>query len=108
MLPESRRESFATMAADAVAVATEVEQLLLTHDLDHASQVVKINSQINDIHAENFKAVAAEDWNASAPTTADVTLASRYLERFADHGVSVARKVTYLVTGEWEPHVQSA
>ena len=22
---------------------------------------------------------------------------------FADHGVSVARKVTYLATGEWEP-----
>ena len=85
-----------------------MEQLLKTHDLDHASQVVKINSQINDIHAENFKAIAAEDWSASAVTTADVTLASRYLERFADHGVSVARKVTYLVTGEWEPHVQSA
>ena len=40
---------------------------------------------------------------ASAPTTVDVTLASRYFERFADHGVSVARKVTYLVTGEWQP-----
>ena len=108
VLPESRRESFAAMAEAAVAVASEVEQLLKTHDLDHASQVVKINSQINDIHAENFKAIAAEDWSASAATTADVTLASRYLERFADHGVSVARKVTYLVTGEWEPHVQSA
>ncbi|MEU3847522.1 phosphate signaling complex protein PhoU [Micrococcus terreus] len=108
VLPESRREHFAQMAEAAVQVATEVEQLLLTHDLDHASQVVKINTQINEAHAENFKAVAAEDWDASAPTTVDVTLASRYLERFADHGVSVARKVTYLVTGEWEPHVQSA
>lgn len=108
VLPESRREAFAAMAADAVAVAIEVEQLLLTHDLDHASQVVKINSQINEIHSDNFKAMAADDWDASAPTTVDTTLASRYLERFADHGVSVARKVTYLVTGEWEPHVQSA
>jgi phosphate transport system protein len=34
----------------------------------------------------------------------DVALASRYFERFADHGVSVAQKVTYLVTGAWQPN----
>ena len=37
------------------------------------------------------------------PTAVDVTLASRYLERIGDHGVSVARKVSYLVTGDWAP-----
>ena len=37
-------------------------------------------------------------------TTTDVTLASRYLERFTDHGLSVAAKVRYLVTGEWAYH----
>ena len=30
----------------------------------------------------------------------DLTLLSRYYERFGDHGVSVARRVRYLVTGE--------
>jgi len=30
----------------------------------------------------------------------DVTLAGRYCERFADHAVSVARGLVYLVTGE--------
>ena len=30
----------------------------------------------------------------------DVTLCGRFYERFADHGVSVARRVIYLVTGE--------
>jgi phosphate transport system protein len=30
----------------------------------------------------------------------DITLAGRYYERFADHAVSVARRVVYLVTGE--------
>ena len=32
----------------------------------------------------------------------DVTLLGRYYERFADHAVSVARRVVYLVTGERE------
>ncbi len=30
----------------------------------------------------------------------DITLCGRYYERFADHAVSVARRVVYLVTGE--------
>jgi phosphate transport system protein len=30
----------------------------------------------------------------------DITLLGRYYERFADHAVSVARRVVYLVTGE--------
>jgi phosphate transport system protein len=38
----------------------------------------------------------------------DLTLASRYFERFADHGVSVTRKVNYLVTGEWQPISESS
>ena len=29
----------------------------------------------------------------------DITLCARYFERFGDHGVSVARRVVYLVTG---------
>lgn len=105
VIPESARERFASMAALAVEAAEETEALLSTHDLRHASAVAQINRQINEIHAANFKAVAAEDWTAGAATTADVTLASRYLERFSDHAVSVSRKVTYLVTGEWEPDV---
>ena len=33
----------------------------------------------------------------------DATLASRYMERFADHAVSIAKKMVYLATGEWNP-----
>lgn len=33
-------------------------------------------------------------------TVVDVTLVGRYYERFADHAVSIARRVVYLVTGE--------
>jgi phosphate transport system protein len=33
--------------------------------------------------------------------TVDVTLASRYLERFADHVVDISSKVSYLTTGDW-------
>ncbi|QCU78818.1 phosphate signaling complex protein PhoU [Citricoccus sp. SGAir0253] len=106
VLPESVREDFRQMADHCVALAGEVEQLLTDHDTTHAQQIVKLNAAINELHAKNFKTVNAADWNASGAMTADVTLASRFFERFADHGVSVARKVTYLATGEWEPVIE--
>ena len=34
-------------------------------------------------------------------TAIDITLIGRYYERFADHAVSVARRVYFLVTGKF-------
>ena len=42
----------------------------------------------------------AEDWQGGVEQAIDVTLIGRYYERFADHAVSVAHRVVYLVTGE--------
>jgi phosphate transport system protein len=39
-------------------------------------------------------------WQHGVETAVDVTLVGRYYERFADHAVSVAQHVVYLVTGE--------
>ncbi|MFC7401968.1 phosphate signaling complex protein PhoU [Citricoccus sp. GCM10030269] len=103
VVPELAREDFRQMADHAVTVSGEVEQLLTTRDLQHASTIAKLNASINELHAKNFATVSLPEWNAPAATAVDVALASRFLERFADHGVSVARKVTYLMTGEWEP-----
>lgn len=103
VIPESIRPTFIEMAQLDIAIASKVTELLETRNLELSNEIYAHNSRINELHAGVFKAVAAADWNASAPTTVDVTLASRYFERFADHGVSVARKVTYLVTGEWQP-----
>lgn len=103
VIPESIRPTFIELAQLDIAIANKVTELLETRNLELSNEIYAHNSRINELHAGVFKAVAAEDWNASAPTTVDVTLASRYFERFADHGVSVARKVTYLVTGEWQP-----
>jgi phosphate transport system protein len=43
----------------------------------------------------------SDSWTGSTQETVDVTLVGRYYERFGDHGVSVARRVVYLVTGDF-------
>jgi phosphate transport system protein len=56
---------------------------------------------VDSLHLSVFETVLSEGWSAGVETTIDATLASRYLERFADHAVSISKKVTYLATGEW-------
>ena len=49
-----------------------------------------------------FEKVLGDSWKGGAEDTVDSTLASRYHERFADHAVSIAKKVQYLATGDWQ------
>ena len=100
--PDSLVPVFRQMAEKDVVLAKKLVELLVTRQVDLLPEIFALNEQINELHAGIFTTIAAADWPASAATTADVTLASRFFERFADHGVSVAKKGQYLVTGEWE------
>ncbi|MDR8018768.1 phosphate signaling complex protein PhoU [Nesterenkonia aerolata] len=100
--PEPLRATFQKMAQHAIDISERLTELLRTRDIALVAQITALNEQINELHASVFAALADHDWAANAATTADCTLASRYFERFGDHGVSVAAKVHYLVTGEWD------
>lgn len=100
-LPDSIRPIFEEMIECDKIIIDKVIALLETRDLDHIRAIGKAKIRINELHQGVFDSLASSDWNHSAQVTVDVTLASRYLERFGDHGVSVARKVSYLVTGDW-------
>lgn len=100
--PDHLKPVFSRMAEHSVTGGRKVTELLETRDLVVAREVTEINEQINELHRSIFTLIAEEDWEASAATTADCTLASRYFERFGDHAVAVSNKVAYLVTGEWD------
>ncbi|ALG28022.1 MULTISPECIES: phosphate signaling complex protein PhoU [Glutamicibacter] len=102
-IPERISATFSEMARIDIQIAQAVARLLDTRDLKIAAEIIELNHEVDRLHSSVFARIAEADWDASAPTTVDVSLTSRYLERFGDHGVSVARKVTYLVTGEWDP-----
>ncbi|MDX2342182.1 phosphate signaling complex protein PhoU [Micrococcus sp. M4NT] len=104
VIPEAVRPVFTQLADAAVEVAEEAVLLLETQDLAHADRIHALNVDVNALHLSVFRAIASPDWTASPSTTTDVTLASRYFERFTDHGLAVALKVRYLVTGECHHH----
>ena len=108
VVAEPMVETFSEMARLDIRIAELLTELLETRNLELSTDIYACNNRINELHASVFKAIASPDWNVSAVSTVDLTLASRYFERFADHGVSVTRKVNYLVTGEWQPMSESS
>ena len=100
--PEPLRRTFDRMAALDREIIADVAELIETRDLALVARIQGANAEVDELHASVFRAVADPSWTASPAQTVDAALVSRYLERFADHGVSVARKVSYLITGEWD------
>ena len=48
-----------------------------------------------------FSILVDKNWKHDIETAIDMTLLGRYYERFADHAVSVGRRVYYIVHGEY-------
>ncbi|MFC8304835.1 phosphate signaling complex protein PhoU [Specibacter sp. NPDC057265] len=103
VIPTSLTGTFAELARLDILIAGKVTELLDTRDLALVADITGAKAEISKLHKSVFTTMAAPQWQETPATTVDVTLASRYFERFGDHGVSVARKVSYLVTGEWQP-----
>lgn len=100
-IPESLRETFTEMAKIDVELAEKAVSLLENTDLDIARDIQARDEAVDLLHRRVFDLVLAPDWSENAMYTVDVTLASRYFERFADHVVDISAKVSFLQTGEW-------
>jgi len=101
VVPKSVRPIFKDMGKLDVEMAAMLVELLKTNDLALAEKIRDEDDRVDSLHLSVFETVLSEGWSAGVETTIDATLASRYLERFADHAVSISKKVTYLATGEW-------
>ncbi|PJI93959.1 phosphate signaling complex protein PhoU [Luteimicrobium subarcticum] len=99
-LPEAVVPTFTQMNDAAVRVARRVTELLETRDLALALTIERDDDLLDLLHEQTFGVVLSPDWIGSVQETVDVTLASRFYERFGDHAVSIARRVSYLVTGD--------
>jgi phosphate transport system protein len=100
-VPESLRKTFEDMARIDLELVSKAIRLLANTDLDLAREIQAQDEAVDRLHRKVFDVVLAPDWKENAMFTVDVTLASRYFERFADHVVDISSKVSFLQTGEW-------
>lgn len=92
---------FTEMNEAARRVAQRTTQVLSSHDLTEAEGIERDDDLLDSLHEETFRVLLGPSWSGTAQQTVDVTLLGRYYERFGDHAVSVARRIVYLVTGEF-------
>jgi phosphate transport system protein len=100
-IPESLRQTFEDMARLDLELVSKATKLLANTDLDLAREIQAQDEAVDRLHRKVFDVVLASDWKENAMFTVDVTLASRYFERFADHVVDISAKVSFLQTGDW-------
>jgi phosphate transport system protein len=101
VVPKGLRSTFKEMGAHDVAMSQKLTRLLATEDIALAAEIRDEDDAVDELHASVFDFVLGEAWKGGPIDTVDATLASRYHERFADHAVSIAKKVEYLATGDW-------
>ncbi|WP_225755121.1 phosphate signaling complex protein PhoU [Actinotalea sp. Marseille-Q4924] len=103
-MPAEIEPLFRQMHESAVRVAQRVTTVLGSHDLELAEEIERDDDLLDRLHHSTFTATLGGDLTLTPQQVVDVTLLGRYYERFGDHGVSVARRIVYLVTGELDEH----
>ena len=103
VVPKTLRSTFRDLGRLDTEIARRLVALLETQDVSIAEEIRDLDDEVDALHLSVFDKVLGETWKGAAVDTVDATLASRYHERFADHAVSIAKKVQYLSTGEWVP-----
>lgn len=99
-IPAELSDTFGKMGMAASKIVEQTGQVIATRNTDLADEMNKYDDVLDNLHRELFTVVLADDWSHGVETAIDVTLLSRFYERFGDHAVSVARRIIKVVTGE--------
>jgi phosphate transport system protein len=99
-VPEKLHSTFHEMGEIANSIVASTTKVIETQDLRFAADMTALDEKMDQIHRELFTIVLSPDWAEGVEAAIDVTLLSRYYERFADHGVTIARRIAFIVTGE--------
>jgi phosphate transport system protein len=99
VVPEQVRPFFAEMGRVAVELAREAEQVILHRDVEKARSLEEADDEMDDLHRDLFAVIMDNEWPHGVASAVDATLLGRFYERYADHAVSVAKRVVFVVTG---------
>jgi phosphate transport system protein len=70
-------------------------------DTVRALEIETDDDEMDKLHRDLIGVLLSKEWSHGVESAIDMTLLGRYYERFADHAVSIARRVYFNVTGEY-------
>jgi phosphate transport system protein len=100
-VPPVLRSTILQMGQVAERIVAKAGSVIAGRDVESAVALDRDDDEMDRLHREVFAMLLEGKWKHGTEAAVDLTLIGRYYERFGDHAVSVARRVVYLVTGEW-------
>ena len=92
---------FKAMGAAAEKITNKTGIVIATRDTEMALEVERDDDEIDKLHRQLIGTLVDPNWSHGVETAINLTLLGRYYERYADHAVSVSRRVYFLVTGKF-------
>jgi phosphate transport system protein len=89
------------MGEVAQRIMSKTTGIITSRDTLAAVELEKDDDEMDKLHRKLFEILLDDNWAHGIETAIDMTLIGRYYERYADHAVSVARRVYFLVTGTY-------
>ncbi len=91
------------MAEVAESMVQSVAGIIEHRDVDAAADLRKADEEMDTLRRTGFRELLGNNWEHGVEPAVDVALLGRYYERIADHAVSIANRVIFVVTGEHPP-----
>jgi phosphate transport system protein len=99
-LPEEVNGYFAEMGRVAVELGNAAQEVVVSGDPELAARLREEDDAMDDLHSHLFTVLMDRGWKHGVTAAVDVTLLSRFYERFADHAVEIGRRVIFQATGK--------
>ena len=107
-VPAELVKTIENMGTTAVKIIEKSTHVIKTQDLQAAIELETDDDEMDKLHRALFVALLDDSWSHGIEAAIDMTLLGRYYERCADHAVSIARRVYFLVKGEYASESQAA
>ena len=99
-VPESILETVEQMAEVAEDMVRRVKAIISDRDVEAAIALGRDDEIMDQLRRRSFAELLGDDWAHGVEAAVDIALLGRYYERIADHAVSVANRVIFVVTGQ--------
>ena len=100
-VPAELVPTITAMGLVADKMVDKLSSVMEHRDTVRALEIETDDDEMDRLHRELIGVLLSKDWSHGVETAIDMTLLGRYYERFADHAVSIARRVYFSVTGEF-------
>jgi len=92
-VPAELRGVILEMGQIAELIVQKAGSGLVERDGSLLNEIERDDDRMDTLHRKLFTLLLNDDWDHGIEAAIDITLISRYYERFADHAVSLARRV---------------